>query len=231
MSDTDAPFGKEHAAKYDGHFAKLAAFKDALHLAMRLVLEPLPDDANVLIVGAGTGAELAALAKAFPSWRFTVVEPAEAMIELCRQRAEEHGIADRCTFHQGYLETLPVVEPFDAATAILVSQFLTDPEERKGFFAEIAARLAPKGWLVNADLSSGASPTPPAELFEVWRHMMMYTGMPRDDAERNLAAFNKGVSVLPGQEIEGLIVAAGFSQPTLFLQTLFIHAWFATKTV
>lgn len=228
-NDDAAMFGDKASTKYDGHFAKLAAFKEALHLCMRLVLEPLPDDARVLIVGAGTGAELAALAQAFPSWRFTVVEPAEGMMKLCRQRAGELGVADRCTFHEGYLETLPETVPFDAATAILVSQFLIDAKERTDFFADIAARLAPKGCLVSADLSSGTEATPSANLFEIWRRMMMYTDMPREDAERTLAGFNESVAVLPGEEIESLIVAAGFTQPTLFLQTLFIHGWFAKK--
>ena len=95
----------------------------------------------MLCVGAGTGAELSYLAERFPGWRFTAVEPSAPMLEVCRRRAEAQGIEGRCIFHEGYLESLPPSEPFDAATSLLVSQFILDPEERSGFFRAIAGRL------------------------------------------------------------------------------------------
>jgi len=54
-----------------------------------MFLSESPSDSRVLIVGAGTGAELINLANYFPLWNFTVVEPASAMLDVCRQRAEK----------------------------------------------------------------------------------------------------------------------------------------------
>ena len=126
MNNQEQPvfFGKEQAAGYDRQWAKLAPIRDALHLLLRIRLSELPDDAQVLCVGIGTGAELLYLAQAFPRWSFTLVEPAKPMLDVCRQKVEEGGITSRCTFHEGYLDSLPLSTPFNAATCLLVSQFI-----------------------------------------------------------------------------------------------------------
>ncbi|RYD68316.1 MAG: class I SAM-dependent methyltransferase, partial [Verrucomicrobiaceae bacterium] len=80
-------FGPEQAAAYDARFAKFAPMRDALHLLAGSILATLPEDARILCVGAGTGAEVLALAQRFPHWRFTAVEPSAPMLELCRQKA------------------------------------------------------------------------------------------------------------------------------------------------
>ena len=147
-------FDHDHAAKYDQRFEKLAAMRDALHLIISAVFADLPADAKILCVGAGTGHELLYLARKFGRWRFVAVEPSAPMLEICRRKAEEYGITSRCMFHEGYLESLPPSAPFDAATSLLVSQFILAPEARVAFFRSIAERLRPGGFLASADLAS-----------------------------------------------------------------------------
>ncbi|HYG70445.1 MAG TPA: class I SAM-dependent methyltransferase, partial [Anaeromyxobacteraceae bacterium] len=130
-----ALFDESQAASYDERYLKLAPMQKALHLVTQLALAELPFDARVLIVGAGTGAELLHLAAAFPGWRFTAVDPSEPMLRRCRLRADAAGLSARCRFHEGAVDTLPEEErAFDGATALLVSQFVVDPEARRGFF-------------------------------------------------------------------------------------------------
>ena len=102
---------------YDERFAAIAPMRDTLHLLTRAILGDLPADARILCVGAGTGLELLDLARAFPRWRFTAVEPATPMLNRCREKAAEAGVASRCTFHEGYLDSLPPAEPFDGRRA------------------------------------------------------------------------------------------------------------------
>ena len=85
-------------------------------------------------MGVGTGAELVHLAQKFPRRRFTVVDPSGAMIEVCRAKVEEMGFVERCHFHEGYVESLPVKRMHDAATCFLVSQFILEQEVRSVFF-------------------------------------------------------------------------------------------------
>ncbi len=222
-------FDQERASSYDKQRAKMAPMKDALHLCMRMVLSELPANARILCIGAGTGAELIDLAQAFPEWRFTAVEPAAPMLDICRARAEDSGVASRCTFHEGYLDTLPEADSFDAATCILVSQFFMQLEGRRTFFREIAARLRPDGYLVSADLASDMSASAFKNLFEVWVRMLKYSDLPAEEVETFRANFGKKVAVLPPGQVESLIASSGFDAPILFCQTLFIHAWYSRR--
>jgi len=176
--NSDSPrqhFDEQQAAGYDERWAPLAPLRDSLHLQMRLVLQGLPADARILCVGAGTGAELIALARAFPSWRFVAVDPSAPMLEVCKQNAARESITHRCEFHAGYAHELPANLKCDAATTILVSQFLTDRTARVGFFREIAQRLKPGGTLVTADLCL-LSADQHDRLFPVWQRMMRLSG-------------------------------------------------------
>lgn len=223
-------FDRERASNYDKQLAKLAPMRDGLDLSICMVLSELPDDARILCVGAGTGRELIHLAQHFPPWQFTAVEPAAPMLDICRQKAEEYGIASRCTFHEGYLDSLPASEAFDAATCILVSHLFTQQEERRNFFRQIAARLLPDGYLVSADLASDMSSAAYHSLLEVWLRMLRYAETPTEEIEKFLASFGRDAAIIPTQEVAAIIAASGFDAPVLFLQTLLIHAWYAKRS-
>ncbi len=227
--ETSVVFDPIHASSYDKQFAKLAPVRDALNLLIRMVLSELPADARILCIGVGTGKELIDLAQAFPQWRFTAVETAAPMLDICRQRAEECGVAARCTFHEGYLDSLPKSDSYNAATSLLVSHFLKQIEERRNYFRQIAARLCPGGYLVNADIASDMSTSAHKNLFEVWMQALKYAEMPAEQVEKFRASFGQDVAVLPPREVESIIASSGFDTPVLFLQSLFIHAWYSER--
>jgi tRNA (cmo5U34)-methyltransferase len=222
-------FDQERASSYDERFAKIAPIRDALHLLTRVLLSDLPEDARILCIGAGTGAELINLAQAFPRWQFTAVEPAAPMLDICRQRAEACGIASRCSFHEGYLDSLPASDPFDAATCFLVSHFILQRDERRNLFRQIAARLRLGGYLVSADLASDMSTSTYQSLFEVWLRMLKYSELPAEELEKMRASYGRDVALIAPHEVASIIESSGFDAPILFLQTLLIHAWYAKR--
>ena len=168
----------QQAVSYDARWAKTAPIRDSLHLLLTAVFAGLPDEARVLCVGAGTGEEIDYLAQRFPRWAFTAVDPSSAMIEVCREKASRGGYVDRCTYHDGYLESLPEQPPFDAATCFLVSQFILDEPSRIAFFRSIASRLRPDAVLASSDLASDTSSREYASLLETWLNLMLSSGIP-----------------------------------------------------
>lgn len=219
----------QQAAGYDERWAKTAPIRDALHFLMRAVFARLPADARVLCVGAGTGDEIVELANRFPGWRFVAVEPSGVMIDLCRRKAEAGGFADRCRFHEGFLDSLPAEAPFDAATCVLVSQFILDPEARIGFFRGIAERLRPSGLLVSADLAADIASPEYDALLRVWLDMLLSAGVPAAGLEQMRQAYARDVAILPPAQVEALIRAAGFDMPVQFHQAGLIHAWYSIR--
>jgi len=234
MQEQEGPtrfFDESHAATYDENFAKLSPLKDALHLCMRATMHELPPDARVVCVGAGTGAELLYLANAFPGWTFVLVEPSGPMLQRCRQRTEEAGINQRCTYHEGYLDSLPLTDSFDAATAILVSQFILEQEARFAFFREIAKRLRPGGALISADLAGVISSGPSGGIWDAWMALMHYNGSSEEALAGYRSALESFVAVSPSETVESIITSSGFSEPVRFYQSLLIHAWHARRRV
>lgn len=219
----------QQAPGYDNQWARMAPLRDCLHYLLQGVLATLPAQARVLCVGAGTGAEIAFLARHNPGWRFTAVDPSPVMIEMCRQRALSEGYDERCEYHAGYLDALAESPPHDAATCFLVSQFLLDTGARTDFFRGIAARLQPRGILASSDLAADVRSTPYAELLPVWFGLIASTGMTPEALERMRTAYERDVGVLPPAQVESLIAAAGFSQPVPFFQGGLIHAWFSHR--
>jgi len=216
-----------HAEGYDQQWATMAPIRDALHLLVESSLLALPADARVLGVGVGTGVELGHLARRFPSWQLTAVEPSSAMLDLCRRRAEREGFADRCTFHHGYLATLPDGPGHHAATSFLVSQFLLDRDARVAYVAGIAERLRSGGVLVSADLSADVESFEP--LLRTWLTVMAGPDVSEERIDAARAAYARDVAIRPPAEVASIIEDGGFDPPVLLFQAGLLHAWRASK--
>jgi len=222
-----ATFNQHAASAYDSQWSRLAPFRDAMHLLASAVLAGLPADARILCVGAGTGAEILSLAEKFPGWRFTAVEPSAPMLDVFRRKAQEQGIASRCTFHAGYLDSLPQGDPFDAATSLLVSHFILQRDERVGFFRGIRQRLRPDGLLISSDLTSDTDAPHYGALLEVWMQTMAGADLSQEKLEQMRAAYRRDVAILAPEIVAGIITSGGFDMPVQFYQCGLIHGWFS----
>jgi tRNA (cmo5U34)-methyltransferase len=217
------------ASSYDKQWARMSPIRDCLHFLLDAVFVDLPVDARILCVGAGTGAELAYLARRFPQWRFTAVDPSGAMLDKCRERANAEGYLSRCSFHEGYLESLPREDMHDGATCFLVSQFILAQEARVEFFRSIANRLRSGGILASSDLAFDASSENYDALLRTWLITMQSAGVQLDVLEKARAAYAKDVAILPPERVASMIESAGFESSIAFFQGGLIHAWFSKR--
>ena len=217
------------APGYDKRWERTAPITECLYFLLESVFAALPEDARIRCVGAGTGSEILHLASRFPGWHFTAVEPAGAMLEVCRRRASEAGITERCEFHEGYLDSLPAGAPYQAATCFLVSQFILDKTARSAFFAKIAERLVPGGVLASSDLSTQQDAAGYDDLLRVWQRATTPTDVTDEGLRRMKATYAKDVAVLPPAEVAAILRAGGFEAPRTFFQAGLIRAWFARR--
>lgn len=222
-------FGPAHAEIYDRQFEPIAAIKDGLLLLVQAHFALLPADARILVAGAGTGAEARHLARAFPGWRFTLVDPSAAMLAVGRRHAITEGLDDRFVYHEGFVSSLGE-GGFDAATSVLVSHFLTNTAGRLAYFADIAERLLPGGLLFNADLC--ADPTHPSfePAMELWLRLLhRAVGMTDEKRTSYRAMFGRDFAVQGPTEVESLIEQAGFTAPALCYQAALLRGWVASR--
>jgi tRNA (cmo5U34)-methyltransferase len=222
-------FNQDAARGYDERNRKLAPIAHCMHFLIQLALADLPPNAHILCVGVGTGAEILSLARAFPGWTFTGVDPSASMLAVCAERLNEAGIQDRCQLVPGYVQDVAAGETYDAALSILVAHFITR-EDRLGYFREMTSRLKPGGSLVNAEISFDlSSPEFPAML-KNWEKVQALMGVTPDKLANLPQLLRDMLTVLQPQETENLLRQSGIPTPVSFFEAFMIHGWHGTKT-
>lgn len=197
---------------------------DGLHRMTAMLLdEAVPPDGRVLVLGAGGGLEIKALAEMQGGWRFDGVDPSADMLALAREVTG--GVADRVTLHEGLIDVAPT-EPFDGAVCLLTFHFIERAERARTLDA-IRARLKPGAPLALAHISF--SQNAPERTQWIARHVGYPDGRTADGQKLQSAveAMSSRLTILPPEEEEAMLVEAGFQRVTLFYAALSFRGWVA----
>lgn len=220
-------FNRDLAEAYDRRNAALKPISDCLHFLMRLVLKGLPDDARVLCVGVGTGAEILSLAAVFPGWSFVGVDPSSDMLDVGTHRLEEAGVLDRCRMIPGYVDDVADTG-FDAVISLLVAHFI-QLEHRPAFYRAIHDRLKQGGRYVSAEISDDlVGPAFPAMLDD-WKEVQALMGADQESLASLPDVLRNVLGVVPPAETVELWRDAGFGLPVPFFQSFMIRGWHALR--
>lgn len=220
-------FNKEMAQAYDQRNSGLSPISDNLHFLMRLSLASLPQDATVLCVGVGTGADIFALANERADLRFVGVDPSAEMLEVASARLEEAGIAHRCHLVHGYVEDV-AQNDFDAVLSLLVAHFVQRPD-RPAFYRAIHDRLKPGGSFVSVEISGDLDAQTFPGMLEDWKQVHELMGASEESLASLGETLRDGLCVLSYAETEELWRAAGFPVAVPFFQAFMICGWHARK--
>lgn len=204
----------------------IPAYEASHDMAAVLLQEFVPDTGHILVVGAGGGIELAALAKAGAGWRFTGIDPARPMLDMAKDRLLAMGAAERVTLIEGYVADAPT-GPFDAATCFLTLHFVPDDGSRLALLTETRRRLKPGApfLLINGCLDKSAG--------RFGRDMARYSafarfkGAPAEMAAMAATTVAEQVHLLPPARDEALLTEAGFHSVEPFYRGLWVHGWLA----
>ena len=211
-------------ARYaEGPQRVVPGFADLHRMTGILLAEHAPQDAHVLVLGAGGGLELKALAQAHPGWTFVGVDPALAMLKLAERTLG--SLAARVQLQQGFIDDAPE-GPFDAAACLLTLHFL-DAAERRRTVSEIRRRLRPAAPFVAAHFSFPQGEGEQA----LWlsRHVAfaIASGAPPEQASMARAAIEAGLSLFSPEQDEAILRDAGFSGVKQFYAAFTWRGWVA----
>lgn len=214
-------FGAQSAHSYtEGPPRQVPGFA-GLHRMMSLLLaERTPPNGRVLVLGAGGGLELKALAEAHPGWSFDGIDPSADMLGLAEQTIGPYGA--RVRLHEGYIDGAPE-GPFDAATCVLTLHFVPR-EQRVPTLVQVRRRLKAGAPFVVAHISFPQ--TEPERAMWIARHVA-FGGTDPAQAESARQAIGTRLSIMAPEEDEAMLRDAGFADVSLFYAGLSFRGWVA----
>jgi len=198
---------------------------DVMHrMAAQLIAERAGDDAAVLVLGAGGGLEIRAMAALQPGWTFHGVDPSAEM--LATGQAICASVADRVAWTRGFIPEAPD-GPFDGATCLLTLHFLTDDGAKLEALRAIRQRLKPGAAFILVDLClDGTAPGYDA-LRDRYARFALNSGADPEDVAHTRDRLKAVLHTVPPERDEALLTEAGFTGVHLFYAGLSWRGWTA----
>lgn len=196
----------------DGPPRLVPGFADLHRMTAILLAERAPEQARILVVGAGGGLELKALADFNARWTFDGVDPAAEMLELARQTLGPPS--SRVVLHEGTVDVAPA-GPFDGATCLLTMHFIP-AEERRRTVTAIRRRLRPGAPLVVAHFSFPQGDGERALWLSRYAAFATASGIEPEQAQSAAAAIDARLTILTPEQDEAILREAGFTDISQF---------------
>ena len=225
MSELLDPFrDPQMVARYtEGPRRFVPGFADLHTMTAILLAERAPADARILVLGAGGGLELKALADRQEAWTFDGVDPSPEMLALARRTIGDH--ASRVSLHEGLINIAPE-GPFDAATCLLTLHFLA-ADERQRTAREILRRLKPGAPFVAAHSSFPQGEDEREVWLSRYAAFAVASGVDPEAVKPMKAKVAAHLSMLAPEQDEAILREAGFRDVSLFYSAFTWRGWIA----
>jgi len=210
----------ETAKRYaDGPPRFVPGYEAMQSMCAQLLAERADADGHILVLGAGGGLELLALAHQQTGWHFTGVDPSPAMLAEARRRVHDDGVADRVELVEGYISDAPQ-GPFDGATCLLTLHFVPDDGSKLETLKAIQQRLRPNAAFVLVDLCVDYE-APDAELrLDRFSTFAINAAVDHEAALQTRTQVRKRIASVSPERQKALLSKAGFSHIETFYQGL-----------
>ena len=224
-------FDGEYGVRYEKLAHQLIpAYAQLFPATLALLAHKVAADAKVLVVGCGTGIEMATFGKSKPSWRLTGVDPSEQMIQLAREKLHNEGLDDRFELICGYADDLSPEPVYDVATLFNVMHFLPDDGAKLALLQSIATRLRAGGHFVVVDLHGDPNTEAFERLMDGWREFMLLRGLTIEERDVFLGRLSRGLHYVPATRIMELLHESGFTNIVQFYSAFLYGGWVATRS-
>ncbi|WP_320200758.1 class I SAM-dependent methyltransferase (plasmid) [Agrobacterium sp. rho-13.3] len=218
-----AKFDGQHERYIEGAMRNVHGL-DGLHrMTGQLLAERVPADGRVLVVGAGGGIELKALAEQHRGWSFDGIDPLTDMLMLAKETTA--CAAGRIRFHQCDISSAPD-GPFNGAVCLLVFHHLSF-EERAAALHGISRRLHPGSPFVLAHIS--IPQREPDRSLWTDRHVGFgaKAEIDRDKLDAARIAMKERLFISSPEQEEANLRQAGFTGIVQFYQAFSFRGWVA----
>jgi len=215
----------DQAAQYADRSPRyVPGFADLHRMTGILLAERAPQDAHILVHGAGGGLEIRAMAQAQPHWRFLGVDPAAAMVREARRTLGP--LEARVEFCQGTIDDVPDGQRFDGATSLLTLHFF-DAVERRRQAEEIRRRLKPGAPFVAAHSSFPQQPEERERWLSRYAAFAIAAGADPVEADKARAGVAATLTLYDPADDLAILRDAGFIDVTPFYAAFTWRAWVA----
>jgi tRNA (cmo5U34)-methyltransferase len=183
-----------------------------LATGVELVAALVPPTAQVLDLGAGTGALSAAVLSGLPGVRVTLVDVDTEMLDEARRRLAP--FAARVRFSEAsFLDPLPAA---DAMVASLALHHVHDLDAKTELYRSIHEALVPGGVFLNLDAAITEGARLNALIFDRWAARMAENGITDGEARGHFAAWAAEDRYFPLDEELAAMRRAGFGEVECF---------------
>lgn len=225
MADKMA-FDSDIANEYDkGVRRTLPTYDPMLRLAQTFLRSKLGEESTVLVIGGGGGNELKAFGPKNPGWKFTAVDPSEAMLGVAQKKAREEGMESRTEWIHGTVFDVPEDMLFDGATCILVLHFVPEVQKKLALLKKLRSHLKAGAPFVLVSKYGDPEDEEFQELVALWRNYWLdMTNLPEKKVEELMKSTLVDASVSE-ETIRELLAEAGFHKVAKFFKTNHFGGW------
>lgn len=222
-------FNGEWSNEYEGTAHKIIpAYHYIYELTQYLLRDRLNKEARILVAGAGTGKEIIECSQNNSHWSFTGFDPAEPMLSIARKKVEAASLENRISLVHGLIGDVKEKD-FDAATSILVMQFLPDDGAKLKFLKGISEKLKPGAPIVLVDLEGTIGSDEYNTLNAAWKKQQLCIRGENDRVRKEFIIREKEVHFIPQKRIEALLEEVGFIKIHKFFKAYLFGGYVAIK--
>lgn len=230
-TDFDATnhFGDKHASVYDEKIRKVIRGYSEMHdLTYYLLKDNLTENAKILVVGIGTGHEAVTYAENQEGWHIIGVDPTPEMVKSSTNKIIQLGLADKIDVVEGKVDKLKE-NNFDAATSILVMQFLKDNGDKEAYLQDISAKLKKGAKFVLIDLEGEKNAEKFNLLLSAWKSHQYSTRDDKEQIDKDFEHVDADLQFIPGERIVDLLQITGFINVCKFYQSYLFGGYITEK--
>lgn len=226
--DNSTPY---RAFEYDAKVRQTIPFYDTIHTqVIRLVKAAKPDVESWVDTGCGTGHLVQQALPVFPTARFILADPSEAMLEQSRTRLSGAPVGRVSLLLAGSGELGKHIAPAsaDVITAIQCHHYFHEPE-RLAALKTCYALLKPGGLLVVCENTAPRTQTGVQIGLRNWRTFLISHGRTDEEADKHLQRYGREFFPLTLEQHFSVMEQAGFRIVESFWHSQMQSGFFAIK--